>query len=261
MAELLVITNADDFGLSHEVNAAVELLHQKGVLSSATIMANGSALDEVKAIHDRNPELGLGVHLNATNFRALTPAMRQSVLCDESGSFASNFRTEHRLSMTGLLAQEWLAQVTRLQDLGIALDHLDSHHHVHTWPAALPALQMVSKSSGIPWVRNTRNCVSSVERAGMRSKLKYAGKSIWSRASMALGLKLTGGFCSVLDYKGILEEGRLDLERLGSLELMCHPGDWGNEEYVEEVDWLSECFLETLKSGWTLGNYRNFHQH
>ena len=113
MAELLVITNADDFGLSHEVNAAVELLHQKGVLSSATIMANGSALDEVKAIHDRNPELGLGVHLNATNFRALTPAMRQSVLCDESGSFASNFRTEHRLSMTGLLAQEWLAQVTR----------------------------------------------------------------------------------------------------------------------------------------------------
>lgn len=257
MNELLIITNADDLGLSPEVNAAVESLHQKGVLTSATIMANGGAVEEIKDLHDRNPGLGLGVHLNATNFRAFTSEMRQSVLCDGSGSFASNFREEHRLKLTQTLASEWTAQVEYLQSLGIELDHLDSHHHVHTWPYALPALRMVSKSSGIPWVRNTRNRVPFSERNGVKSKLKYAGKSLWSKTARSLGLMLSDGFCSVLDYKEILDQDPLAFEGTSTLELMCHPGDYGNQEYVEEANWLSDHFLDTLKANWSLGTYKD----
>jgi len=76
MKEMLVIVNADDLGLSEAVNGEVERLHQRGVLSSATIMATGPAIEGVPAIQERNPELGLGLHMNATNFRAMTPAIR-----------------------------------------------------------------------------------------------------------------------------------------------------------------------------------------
>ena len=257
MSKLLIITNADDFGLSNDVNAEVERLHQCGVLSSATIMANGLAVEELKGIHDRNPRLGIGVHLNATNFRALTPAMRSSVLCNESGSFVSNFRASRILSLTRILSEEWLAQVNLLRKLGISLDHLDSHHHVHTWPPALLALRRVSRISGIPWVRNTRNCVSVAERVGLKSKLKYSGKGLWSFSARSFGMRLTHGFCSVLDYKQILIEGGSELQGLQSLELMCHPGDSSNSEFVEECHWLEHEFPETLGPDRVLVGYKD----
>lgn len=257
MGELLIITNADDLGLNSQVNAQVEVLHQKGVLSSATIMANGGAIHEIKDLHDRNPNLGLGVHLNATNFRALTPAMRESVLCDVSGSFASNFRDHNRFGLSDVLAKEWMAQIKLVQGMGISIDHLDSHHHVHTWPSALPALRRVSRETGIPWVRNTRNIVPMDELVGAKSKLKYAGKSLWTLTSRMMGMKLTDGFCSVWDFRRCLEEGDGVFTGLKTIELMCHPGDLGNSEYIKEADWLSEGFLKTLKSGWSLASYKD----
>ena len=59
-----MIINADDFGLCEGVNKAVFEAHTRGVLTSATIMANMPAVDEAIAIAKKTPSLGVGVHLD-----------------------------------------------------------------------------------------------------------------------------------------------------------------------------------------------------
>ena len=246
MTGLSIIVNADDLGLSDAVNREVERLHQAGVLSSATVMATGPAVEEVPAIQERNPQLGLGIHLNATNFQALTPAIQKSELCDSKGVFHLDFRSRHRRSLNALLVKEWMAQLERLWSFGIQVDHLDSHHHVHTWPSVLLALREVSRQSGIQWVRNTRNVVPAHEKSGLRQRVKYAGKWGWSRAIQSMGMLTTRGFCSVADAIALtrLNDFPVGLE---VVELMCHPGDFGNPEYVEEVHWLESEFEDWLE--------------
>jgi len=241
MKKLLVIVNADDLGKSEAVNGEVERLHQRGVLSSATIMATGSAVEGVPAIQERNPELGLGLHMNATNFRAMTPAIRDSGLCDAQGVFHLDFRSRYRRNMTSMLVAEWMAQLEKVLDMGIRVDHLDSHHHIHTWPSVLPALGEVSRRSGIQWVRNTRNVVVAREKAGLSQRVKYAGKWGWSRCVRMMGMTTTEGFCSVTDAVNLSRAGGFPWG-FGTIELMCHPGDIGNAEYVAEVHWLEAEF-------------------
>lgn len=237
MTFLSVIVNADDLGLSDVVNREVERLHQAGVLSSATVMANGPFVSQVPAIQERNPELGLGLHMNASNFQALTPDVRTSKLCDENGVFHLDFRRRFSSSLTPLLVSEWMAQLRKLQEMGIRIDHFDSHHHVHTWPAVMGALREVSRQSGIRWVRNTRNVVLPEEKSGSRQRVKYAGKWCWTRWAKIQGLKTTQGFCGVMDLIKLVDAGRFP-KQLKKIELMCHPGDLGNSEYVAEVKWL-----------------------
>lgn len=238
-----VIINADDLGLSHAVNQEVERLHHIGVLTSATVMATGAAVEEIPALQSRNPNLGLGIHLNASNFRALTQGARDSVLCDDNGVFHLDFRNRFNVGLTSILVEEWVAQVNLLLHMGVMLDHVDSHHHVHTYPPVLPALLQVVKRTGLTSVRNTRNLVPSNERVGLGSKVKYAGKSCWSGLCALAGFQMTTSFCSVTDVIHLLQE---DQERPfpQSMELMCHPGDPENDEYVAETEWLESGLLE-----------------
>lgn len=238
-----VIINADDLGKNQAVNKEVERLHQIGVLTSATVMATGDAVEEIPALQTRNPRLGLGVHLNASNFRALTQAARDSVLCDDDGVFHLDFRNRFKVGLTHILVEEWVAQVSLLRNMGVMLDHIDSHHHVHTFPPALPALLQVVKRTGLISVRNTRNLVPSAERMGLRARVKYSGKSCWSGLCSLAGFKMTTSFCSVTDVIHLLQEDR-DRSFPQFMELMCHPGDAGNAEYVAETEWLESALLE-----------------
>ena len=43
-----VIINADDFGINPIVTSEIERMIELGIVTSTTIMANGSCLDEVK---------------------------------------------------------------------------------------------------------------------------------------------------------------------------------------------------------------------
>lgn len=250
-----VIVNADDLGKSQVVNQEVERLHQLGVLTSSTVMATGSAVEEIPALQNRNPGLGLGVHLNASNFRALTQGARNSELCDGHGVFHLDFRRRFKVGLTQILADEWVAQINLLRDMGVHLDHVDSHHHVHTYPLVLPALLQVVKRTGLTTVRNTRNLVLFEERKGVKSKVKYSGKSCWSAVCRMAGIQMTRSFCSVADVMRMQEKegGRPFPE---TMELMCHPGDMGNEEYVAETQWMESALLDWCGGDKSLTTYQ-----
>ena len=54
---------ADDFGMSSEVNEAVERAHGEGVLSAASLMVSGTGAREAVEIDRRLPALRVGLHL------------------------------------------------------------------------------------------------------------------------------------------------------------------------------------------------------
>ncbi|MEX2036295.1 MAG: ChbG/HpnK family deacetylase, partial [Xanthobacteraceae bacterium] len=58
----LVIT-ADDFGLAPEVNQAVEIAHQDGILTAASLMVSGPAAADAVERARRLPGLRVGLHL------------------------------------------------------------------------------------------------------------------------------------------------------------------------------------------------------
>ncbi|MCW8139846.1 MAG: ChbG/HpnK family deacetylase, partial [Planctomycetota bacterium] len=55
--------NADDFGRSPRVNAAVARAHDEGVLTSASLMITAPAAAEAVALARARPRLEVGLHL------------------------------------------------------------------------------------------------------------------------------------------------------------------------------------------------------
>jgi chitin disaccharide deacetylase len=54
-----LIVNADDFGLTESVNRGIVEAHSGGIVTSSTLMANASALDDAIGLAASNPDLSL----------------------------------------------------------------------------------------------------------------------------------------------------------------------------------------------------------
>ena len=57
------MVNADDLGFTSGVNRAIIKAHTDGVVTSATLMANGPAFCEVKELAKQFPNLSIGCHV------------------------------------------------------------------------------------------------------------------------------------------------------------------------------------------------------
>ncbi len=67
MTQKLVI-NADDFGRSSPINQGIIEGHQKGIITSASLMTGREGFDEAVRLAKANPRLGIGLHLDLDSF-------------------------------------------------------------------------------------------------------------------------------------------------------------------------------------------------
>ncbi len=160
MARRLII-NADDFGLSPQVNEAVEQAHINGVLTSATLMTNMPHFKEAVIIAKRLPRLGVGVHLNLFQSKPVSDDLRVRCLVDSAGNFRYSPRALAFLAtfcheVRKAIKVEMSAQIQRLIDSDLHPTHLDSHKHIHFFPAIYPVVCALAKRFDIPAVRYCR---------------------------------------------------------------------------------------------------------
>src|SRR5215471_2247740 len=59
-----IIVNADDLGISEAVNEATFRAMERGVITSATMLANGPEVVAAAKLAPRFPKCSFGVHLN-----------------------------------------------------------------------------------------------------------------------------------------------------------------------------------------------------
>ncbi len=156
-----LIFNADDLGLSPQVNAAVEQAHRGGVLTAASLMVGEPALAGGVEVARRNPSLAVGLHLTLTDGTPTLPPERIPALTQPNGRF--------RDDMAGLgltlalspaaraqLRAEIAAQFAAFAATGLPCDHLNAHKHYHLHPviaacAFAEAARHGVKAVRIPW--------------------------------------------------------------------------------------------------------------
>jgi predicted glycoside hydrolase/deacetylase ChbG (UPF0249 family) len=158
--EKRLIINADDFGLCESVNKGIVDAHTKGVLTSATIMANMPAAEHAVELAKNLTTLGLGVHLNLTAGKPLCQDNAVKLILDSQGHFALS---PGKLALASLISgkartaieTELASQIQWLIDKGIKPTHLDSHKHIHSFPTIFPIVSRLAKRFGVPAIRYT----------------------------------------------------------------------------------------------------------
>src|SRR4051794_40513217 len=63
-ATKFLIVNADDFGLSHDTNRGIIDSHERGIVSSVSLMVRHSAAAEAAEYARAHPPLSVGLHVD-----------------------------------------------------------------------------------------------------------------------------------------------------------------------------------------------------
>src|SRR5438552_3240117 len=64
MTSRRLIVNADDFGQSRGVNRGILAAHQRGIVTSASLMVRWPAAAEAAALGRAHPRLSVGLHMD-----------------------------------------------------------------------------------------------------------------------------------------------------------------------------------------------------
>jgi predicted glycoside hydrolase/deacetylase ChbG (UPF0249 family) len=248
-----LIVNADDFGIAAAVNRGIAEAFDRGIVTSASLMATGEAFEHAVALARERPRLAVGVHLVLTEHRPLTDAARAS-LVDTAGFLPAHVGALARRLLAGKVSlpavrTELDAQVRRVRDAGIAVSHLDGHQHVHALPGIARIVTELAAAHGIGAVRYPAERVRPY-------MLRLAGGARRLVEQLALGVACALSPLERLrradEFVGFYFGGRLDEANLTQLlaslpsgrtvELMCHPGDAEMVPTPEwHYSWAAEC--------------------
>jgi hopanoid biosynthesis associated protein HpnK len=237
-----LIVNADDFGYTSGVNRAILEAHSRGVVTSATLMANGPAFAEAVRLAGTVPKLSIGCHVVLTDGEPVLGAERLPSLTSTAlfrdGMVAFAARAIAGSIDGDEIAAEASAQIRKLQSAGIAVSHIDTHKHTHLFPKILRPLLGAAADCGVRAVRNPFG-----PRLPLRSSHLLARPGLWTRyAEVRILGGFAGKFRAAVDREGfttpdgtlgIVVTGALD-ETLfyaiarsipeGTWEFVCHPG-------------------------------------
>jgi hopanoid biosynthesis associated protein HpnK len=235
-----LITNADDFGLTRGVNRAVAELHQAGVLTSATLMARAPATNDAIEIAIATPTLGVGCHVVLVDGEPLLSPQR------EIPHLADPITGRFRPSLPGFLGAvyrywplmgpspmareieaEAAAQIALLQSRGVRLTHIDSHKHVHMFPAVLRPVLRAARAAGIRTVRNPFEPAWSLHATPGAPHLRRVQVSLLRQLQPAFRrIVAEEGFRTTDGALGVLATGSLDAATVASLLRRLPPGTW-----------------------------------
>jgi len=271
--ERLLIVNADDYGLTQGVSRAILRAHRHGIVTSTSVLALGPAFTTTAAWLGDAPGLGAGAHLAAVGEDPpLLSAGEIPTLVDRAGRLDQSWRRFLPRAAAGRvdpadLEREFDAQLDAIAGAGVAVTHLDTHQHLHLWPAVGRVVVALARRRGIPAVRVTRSVGRSPVGAAVR---RLATR--FEREARAGGLRYPGAAAG-FDEGGTLALPALlgCLRALGaggtsSAELGLHPGEpddaelaryrWGYR-WGDELEALCapEARAEVERGGFTLGSY------
>jgi predicted glycoside hydrolase/deacetylase ChbG (UPF0249 family) len=217
-----LIVNADDAGLSPEVDRGIAEVIEAGVVTSLSLLVNPPFPAALQTMAGRGVSIGL--HLNLTLGYPCSPSPPPA-LVDPDGRFRRDGCTNPAVFEATPVRTEFLCQLRRFRELtGCEPTHLDVHKHLHSRSTAiLSAAMEIATALTIPL-----RCPDGAMR----------------RACRSAGIITTDLFIGDVVPSPYWTPERLKsvLNRIpgGITEMMCHPGkDMKPMEgvaYVEERD-------------------------
>lgn len=243
------IFNADDFGISKGVNAAIVKAHREGILNSASLMINQKYAAEAVKLAKEMPELEMGLHVNLTNEYPAAPAQEIPLLVDNRGKLKNGFVNLLLISflkprqLRQQVEIEMRAQIAKYLTTGLLLQHLDSHRHVHMIPQIFKAMRKLQKEFEVPRIR--------VMNENIFNTLKYNHNKSWLFDGALIKYVLLRFLCWWNGYKNdvyfytLMYTCKIAKEQFSgvkipqgykAVEIMIHPGmPEIDKQYPEDV--------------------------
>jgi len=236
-----LVVNADDLGMSAGINAAIFEAHDRGIVTSTSLMAVGAAFEDALSGLRRRPNLGAGIHLVLNDEASLAPRERVPHLRGVDGRMRP-LHTTARALLFGRVPEreieaEYRAQIERVLAAGIVPTHLDSHCHLGGIPRVGAVLHRLGREYKIPCARRSELSGLADFRGSPLSRYPIAlvvhTLHRRMRARLADPLRMPERFVGMVN-SGALSEAWL-VQAIGRLrggelaELMVHPGDGSGE--------------------------------
>jgi predicted glycoside hydrolase/deacetylase ChbG (UPF0249 family) len=137
-AERFLVVNADDLGLSAPVDEGIFAAHERGIVTSASLMVRQAAAPAAADQAAAHPELAIGLHIDLGEWIYESGEWIQAYLhCDTDDAAA--------------VEAECRAQLERFRALlGRGPTHLDSHQHVHESEPVTGVAEALAAELGLP---------------------------------------------------------------------------------------------------------------
>lgn len=278
-----MIINADDFGFSTGVNQAIVQAHERGILTSTSLMVTGEAAKEAIALARNHPNLAVGLHLVLVCGCSVLPHSKIPHLVDKEGNFSSDslkagLSYQFNRAARQELRQEIRAQLETFRASGLPLSHVDGHLHLHVHPVVLRYLVELADEFQITAIRLPLEELRMTLKLDRRDVLT---KLIWWSVFGGLrrygeGLLKAKGICCTQRVYGLLQSGCMTEDYLLGLipqitadwvEIYSHPAiAWAEEPLngplgagTKELEALLSLQVRAMlaQNGFELTNYPN----
>lgn len=246
---LRLIVNADDLGLTAGVNRAIFEAHARGIVTSATLMANAPAFEDAVAQLRAIPaeatgKLGIGCHLVLADGAPVSPPDAVRSLLDPAQRvpiFRKRLWEFAKAALWGAISAEEVeteatAQIRKIQQAGIEVAHVDCHKHTHMFPVVLKGVLRAARATGITAIRNLFEPGFARRAQKRRDRVRAAEVAVLKMlfASKFRGQVEKFGLVTTDGSLAVTATGTLDAETLttivarlprdGTYEIVCHPG-------------------------------------
>lgn len=219
---LKIIVNADDFGMSHEKNIAIDNLMRRGICTNASLVVNMPTTQEaVKLSYEGGYADKISLHLNLTVGRALSDEIKKIPLYYDKDKFAYrpiikiNEQVYPKYIKT--IQEELEMQIKQFLSYGYELRNIDSHNWVHLRLPVWLALKPLIKKYKIRIVRPMWEGYKKPNIASVK----------WSKYFTAFQpLLLCYKPCRIVEHSSNIEQFVLNAERLRKkkyVEVFTHP--------------------------------------
>ncbi|HEV8408656.1 MAG TPA: hopanoid biosynthesis-associated protein HpnK [Sphingomicrobium sp.] len=272
----LVVT-ADDFGAAIPVNEAVERAHRDGILTAASLMVKGEAVDDAVARARTLPMLGVGLHVVLVDGRPVLPAERLPSLVDSHGRFRTDLaRMSLKIFASSAarrqLALEIEAQFAAFAATGLTLDHVNAHKHFHLHPTVAATILRIGRRYGMKAVRapiEPKGLLRTIDGTRTGPRIETAWARLVRRRMRAAKIAVPDQVLG-LAWSGAMTANRMRglLEHLpaGLTEIYAHPaissypGSAPGYDYSGELAALTDPLAKGLiaRNSVTLGRFADF---
>ena len=209
----ILVVNADDFGRSPGVNRGIVEAHERGIVTSATLMVRWPAAELAARDARDHPDLSVGLHLDLAEWEY------------RDGGWRAIYEVIDADDRTAV-EDEVEAQLERFRQLlGRPPTHLDSHQHVHQHDPVRTALAKAGRRLQVP----VRNVTPGITYCGGFYGQDGEGNpypdAITVPALVALLRELPSGITELGCHPGFAEdlENVYRDERRTEVETLCDP--------------------------------------
>ncbi len=144
--------------MAREVNEAVEIAHKQGILSAASLMTAGRAVEDAVGRARSMPRLRVGLHLALTDAWPALPAAQIPDLVDRAGRLRADLaRLGFDLAVSRAARRQMRAEIeaqfAAFRATGLPLDHVNVHQHYHLHPIVAAIVIDVGRAYGMSALR------------------------------------------------------------------------------------------------------------